>query len=88
MTRSTKKHFFGSYYTCESDRKYKEQASRRERRKIRQLLTVGYTEDELPTTRQFGDGEDFGKGKKVHAPTLQRNGWDFSFRELLRWVRK
>jgi hypothetical protein len=88
MSRSVKKRLFGSYYTCESDKKYKQIANRRERHRIKQLLVMEQTDEGLPDKKQFGDSEDFGKGKKKYLPYLHHSGWDFSFMELLRRVRK
>ena len=88
MTRSMKKHPYGSYYTCESDRPFKQQIHRRERRRVRQLLHTDLSDEKLPHPKEFGDVEDFGKGRKVFVPKLQSSGWDMSLRELLRWVRK
>jgi len=49
---------------------------------------MGQTDEGLPDRKQFGDSEDFGKGKKKYLPYLHHNGWAYSFMELLRLVRK
>jgi hypothetical protein len=85
VTRSIKKRPFGSFYTATSDRKDKVRVHRRERRTVRQLLHLDLEHGLLPSSKAFGDGEDFSKGKKVFVPAL---GWDLSLREVLRWFRK
>jgi hypothetical protein len=88
MSRSHKKRLYGNYYLCESDKKYKRRAHRRERRVVRQLLHIDSTDEQLPSSKSFGDADEAGKGQKQYVPGLQLKGWNFSRKELLRWVRK
>jgi hypothetical protein len=85
MTRSLKKHPFGSYYTATSDRKDKVRVHRRERHAVRQLLHIEPEQDLLPCSKEFGDAREFSKGKKVFVPAL---GWELSLTEVLRWFYK
>ncbi len=52
---------------------------------MRQLLHLDAEHGLLPGRKEFGDGEDFSKGKKVFVPALR---WDLSLREVLRWFHK
>ena len=44
------------------------QAHRHERRRVRWLLRFAPLAELLPHEKEFGDGEDFGKGRKVYLP--------------------
>jgi len=68
MAHSFKKHPIGSHYTTKSDRPWKLQAHRNERRTVRRLLRSDPFIELLPYEKQFGDAEDFGKGSKVYLP--------------------
>jgi hypothetical protein len=45
------------------------QAHRHERRKVRWLLRFDPFVELLPHEKEFGDSDDFGKGRKVYLPT-------------------
>lgn len=88
MTRSAKKRPYVSYYTTKSDKEYKRQVHRRERRAVRQALSTDPMRDLLPNTRDFGDSREFGKGDKVYLPAFLSNGYHSLYAWLAERLRK
>ena len=84
MTRSRKKRPYVSYYTTKSDKPDKQRVHRQERRAVRQKLQSEPLRDLWPHRKDFGDADEFGKGRKVFVPGLLLKGYAASYD----WLRK